>query len=335
MPSKQRALQYTHSAHIVGSKKKLLSTPAPISMKDIVHPYCHSHLSYIRVIPRPQEISIVLGLYGAYKDITKTLYSCVGHYVDTSHPFKIKARFEEHQWTLEDGFRVLGRLLSFLGHEELLDFGLWQNLEIELPNRALPFNRFNSSELPLANFTKLRQLTWTGHPKQILDSWLPLTPSLLPNLEILTITSDITSHDFAYILRQANRLETLSLQHIRRDSMSMSVTPLINYCSRQRYPVTALKNLTVVSDEDICIVLDQFYFPSLLSLTLELHYPAFQSNFHDLESFNWGVLERFEFWSDLWNADTANFNTILSSEAEFSPHHGGHTVSWATTLPTL
>ncbi|KAG5353554.1 hypothetical protein C0989_005526 [Termitomyces sp. Mn162] len=244
------------------------------------------------------------------------------------------ARFQEHHhWPLEDGFHILGRLLAFMGNEKLLKFGLWENLEIELPNRDLPFNRLDCPELPLATLTKLRQLTWTGHPKQILNSWLPLTPSLLQNLEILTITCDITSYDFAYILRQVNRLKTFSLKHIRRDSMSMSVTPLIKRHSRQRYPVTTLKNLTVVSDEDICIVFDQFYFPSLLSLTLGLRYPAFQSNFHDLESFDWGALKRFKFRSDLWNVDATNFDILLSSGAEFSHHYGGHTVSWQTTLP--
>ncbi|KAG5330769.1 hypothetical protein C0989_008627 [Termitomyces sp. Mn162] len=237
-------------------------------------------------------------------------------------------------WTLEDGFRVLGHLLAFLGNKELLDFGLWQNLTIELPHKALPFDPLNSPELPLQAFTKLRHLTWAAHPQQILKSWLPLAPSLLQNLEILTIDCNISSHDFTYILRHVNRLSTLSLKHIRRESMSTPVTPPINHCSRQRYPVPALETLTVCSDEDICTVFDNFHFPSLLNLTLMLGYPTFQSNFHDLESFNWGALESFDLHSDLRDVERTHFQTLLSPQGEFRLHSAYHFISWATTSPT-
>ncbi|KAG6809567.1 hypothetical protein H0H92_015750 [Tricholoma furcatifolium] len=92
---------------------------------------------------------------------------------------------------LAEGFQELAAILSVLGTSEHFPFWDWRSLDIELPQVKIPFDSLTYPVLPVKSFTKLTNLKWAGHPKQICDSWFPITPTLLKNLESLEITCAI------------------------------------------------------------------------------------------------------------------------------------------------
>ncbi|KAG5725683.1 hypothetical protein E4T56_gene7349 [Termitomyces sp. T112] len=135
---------------------------------------------------------------------------------DPNRKYEIIGVFTGTHWPLGLGFRRLGEFLVFLGNNEI-GYGRWESLTISLPDIELPYDGPSLPILPLDAFANLQHLTWKGHRKQLLVSWLPLVPSLLRTLITLEIQCDIALQDCCYLLYHGRNLKKVTLKIIQRD----------------------------------------------------------------------------------------------------------------------
>ncbi|KAH0583127.1 hypothetical protein H2248_011013 [Termitomyces sp. 'cryptogamus'] len=198
--------------------------------------------------------------------------------------FQVTAKFVTGHWPLGLGFQRLGEFLTFLGNEEIV-YERWCKLTISLPDLELPYNMLSLPILPLDALTNLRHLTWKGHRKQLLTSWLPLLPSILQTLTTLKIQCDIALQDCYYLLYHGVNLENVTLKIIQK---GLSHEPVFSSIVSSGCMSRPLEYLCVVSDDNIEPLLRPFTFPSLHHIDFTLGYPL-HSTLADLRI--WKTLE--------------------------------------------
>ncbi|KAG6835427.1 hypothetical protein H0H93_001564 [Arthromyces matolae] len=164
-------------------------------------------------------------------------------------------------WTdLESGFLRLGEFLAFLGEEEI-PFERWGHLDIVLDDVEHPYDMSSPALLPLHAFSNLRKLTWTGHRKHLLVSWLPFTPTLLRTLTSLEIQCDISLQDCCHMLFYGENLKEFTVKIIQRD---LATEPILGcFLPESTCTERPLEYLCLVSDDDIGALLRPFHFPHL------------------------------------------------------------------------
>ncbi|KAH0582898.1 hypothetical protein H2248_010800 [Termitomyces sp. 'cryptogamus'] len=186
-------------------------------------------------------------------------------------------------WPPGLGFQRLGEFLLFLGNEQM-GYERWHKLTISLPDIELPYDGPSLPILPLDAFTNLLHLTWKGHRKQLVVSWLPLVPSVLRTLTTLEIQCDIALQDCCYLLYHGRNLKKVTLKIIQKDLAHEQVlgffTPPV--CTNR-----PLEDLCLVSDDDIGPLLRPFNFPSLHCISFTLGYLA------------WSTLADLKIWKTL------------------------------------
>ncbi|KAG6896191.1 hypothetical protein C0992_009764 [Termitomyces sp. T32_za158] len=199
--------------------------------------------------------------------------------------FDISAEYRTGSWPLGLGFQRLGEFLAFLDDEEI-GFERWHRLTISLPDLELPYDILSSPMLPLNAFTNLRDLIWKGHRKQLLASWLPLSPSVLETLNTLEIQCDIALQDCCYLLYHCTNLQNVTLKIIQKALAHESVFGFVVPSGHTSRP---LEYLCLVSDDDIGPLLRPFNFPLLRHIDFRLGYPTW-STLSDLMI--WKTLEK-------------------------------------------
>ncbi|KAG6876160.1 hypothetical protein C0993_005296, partial [Termitomyces sp. T159_Od127] len=208
-------------------------------------------------------------------------------YVRSMHldrKFEITAEFRKGQWPLGLGFQRLGEFLVFLDNEEI-GFERWHKLTVSLPDLELPYDIISSPKLPLNAFTNLRDLTWRGHRKQLLASWLPLSPSVLQTLHTLEIQCDIAMKDCCYLLYHGINLQKVTLKIIQK---ALAHESIFGFIAPSGHTSRPLEYLCLVSDDDIGPLLRPFDLPFLRHIDFDLGYPTW-STFADLRI--WKTLE--------------------------------------------
>ncbi|KAG6864692.1 hypothetical protein C0991_007833 [Blastosporella zonata] len=225
-----------------------------------------------------QTLSIKLGnTHIQHMDISPVehLQRLIDEFIDPSAPFQIIADFDPGKWPLVQGYRRLGEYLAFLGTHEL-DFASWTNLEICLPDTAIPFQSPSTPLIPSDALTNLQYLSYFGHRNQLVNSWLPLTPSITQSLSNLDINCEISVGDCVRILLHGIRLRHFFVDNIEEDTDEVLVDsmPSPSKYRHGEHIRPHLDFLKIKSAADITPLLLPFFFPSLRTLSLVLEYPT-------------------------------------------------------------
>ncbi|KAG6809143.1 hypothetical protein H0H92_001421 [Tricholoma furcatifolium] len=212
-----------------------------------------------------------------------------------------RARVPDNAELLQ-GFLELGSILSVLGTMTGSPFGRWGELEISLPNREILFEPDEHPRLPAiaSHLTSLHSLSWTGHSRQLLDSWLPLTPALLQTLKKLQIRSCIVPEYLSYILRNSTGARELTIGYVTSPAFSTSVIPPgPPKTESDVIRLSFLNTLKITAFVDICPVLEPVRFPSLTQVCFILRCTAYTTSLQDL-NINWsrGSVRLIGFFSD-------------------------------------
>ncbi|KAG6848351.1 hypothetical protein H0H93_000933 [Arthromyces matolae] len=184
----------------------------------------------------------------------------------------VHGRYDTVHWPdWESGFQCLGESLAFLGEEEI-PFEQWGELHISLPDDELPYDMSSPLLLPLDSFSNLRTLTWKGHRKQLIASWLPFTPTLLRTLTTLEIQCDLSLQDCCHMLFYGENLKEFTARIIQRD---LSTEQMLGFVPPEAsYTTRPLEYLCLVSDDDITPLFRPFNFPALRRIDFTLAHPA-------------------------------------------------------------
>ncbi|KAG6827234.1 hypothetical protein H0H87_005246 [Tephrocybe sp. NHM501043] len=227
----------------------------------------------------PQEMTIELGRLPPYLSNPVDTLWAVGGRVDFSKPFRLIAKFKQSNgWPLDLGFRRLGEFLAVLAHGEI-PYEQWNELNIELPNVAVPYDTAAPTLIPLDALRNLRTLKWSGHRHQLRASWLPFAPAVLQPLTTLHITCDLALQDCMYILFHGTSLKEFKF----KISKGFANEPVLPFDASERLCVERpMETLNLTSDDDIVPLLHPFSFPSLRHLKLHLSHPT-TSTFHRLD----------------------------------------------------
>ncbi|KAG6835296.1 hypothetical protein H0H93_003006, partial [Arthromyces matolae] len=207
-------------------------------------------------------------------DPLKFIRHCVRRYIDPSLDFTLRLVLKPGFWQLEFGYWRLAEFVNYFGCHEI-PFEKWVGLEIALPKQPLPFDSSRAPPFPVGEMLGLRQLKWAGHRKQLVESWLPFTPSLLGNLTTLELECDIALIDCSYLLFHGKNFKHFTLRTIRKDLAPDSVfsfSPPASSIER-----SCLESLTLESEDDIGPLLEPFNLISLRSVTFNLQYPRVTS----------------------------------------------------------
>ncbi|KAG6829834.1 hypothetical protein H0H87_009991 [Tephrocybe sp. NHM501043] len=231
------------------------------------------------------------------------LHHLIDEFIDPTSSFHIIADFEQGKWPEELGYRRLGDYLAYLGTHEL-DFGSWTKLEICLPDVGIRYNAPSTPLIPLDALNSLRNLQFYGHRNQLVDSWLPLTPSIIQSLFTLDINCEIAVEDCVRILLHGKRLKTFLVDNIEPNTDEVLVNSLrspTKYRSGE-HDRPYLEFLRIKSAADITPLLHPFFFPSLKTLNLVLSYPTKLRSLPP--AFEWKNLENSSLVCDITNEDS-------------------------------
>ncbi|KAH0582784.1 hypothetical protein H2248_010695 [Termitomyces sp. 'cryptogamus'] len=297
-------------------------------LKDI--PYDENGDPYLDIAGGYQQMEIRVGtpLWKKYANLIAALReqtNLVGSNPDPNRKYKIIGGFNGYHWPLGLGFRRLGEFLLFLGNNEI-GYRRWESLTILLPDIELPYDGPSLPILPLDAFANLQHLTWKGHRKQLLVSWLPLVPSLLRTLITLEIQCDIALQDCCYLLYHGRNLKKVTLKIIQKDLAHDQVLGFI------APPVCAsrpLEDLCLVSDDDIGPLLRPFIFPSLRRICFTLGYPIW-STFPDLTI--WKTLQKIKIKGNFPNEDCNWIRSQCSPTTQFNFDRHGIQVKYASSF---
>ncbi|KAG6809568.1 hypothetical protein H0H92_015751 [Tricholoma furcatifolium] len=202
---------------------------------------------------------------------------------------------------LLEGFQELGSILSVLGTSEHLPFECWEDIWIKLPEVEIPFDPSTSARLPVESLTNLCSLRLSGHSRQILDSWLPLTPFILQRLQILHIDCRISLEDCKYVMSNATNVATLSIKCISGPSLSKSFIPPGPPPDVICFPF--LDYLDIAAEVNIDDLLESIELPSLRIVSGYLLHDDATSRFQDLKSRNWHYPGRFILRGPFWERE--------------------------------
>ncbi|KAG6807305.1 hypothetical protein H0H87_001614, partial [Tephrocybe sp. NHM501043] len=108
-------------------------------------------------------MTIEIGDFPPYKSNPVETLWAVGGRIDFNKPFRLIAKFKEcNGWPLDLGFKRLGEFLAVLAHGEI-PYEHWNELTVDLPNVALPYDTTAPALIPLDALRNLRTLKWSGH----------------------------------------------------------------------------------------------------------------------------------------------------------------------------
>ncbi|KAG5644116.1 hypothetical protein DXG03_009135 [Asterophora parasitica] len=214
--------------------------------------------------------------------------------------FRVEGELDTGDWSAAEGFKMLGQWLGTLS--ETIPYAHWEDLKLRLPNQpidcsVLPTVRFAGFE-PLPNLENLKTLTWSGHRRQLKDSWMPFTPDLLQSLTILNITCDITIDDCFYLLLHCKKITTFTLQTIVQRKINNAdvsgIEPVfgrdLSGAQDQEIELSHLRSLTLASAQDIAPLFRPFKFTSLRAIDFNLSYDGSLKDIK--ESIPWAELKR-------------------------------------------
>ncbi|KAG6835682.1 hypothetical protein H0H93_015776 [Arthromyces matolae] len=248
--------------------------------------------------------------------------------INPSLDFTLGAVLKLGLWEPEVGFWHLAEYINYFGCHEI-PFEKWVGLDINLPNEQLPFDSSRAPPFPVNKLVDLRQLKWAGHRKQLVESWLPFTPSFLDSLTSIDLTCNLALLDCSYILFYARNVKDFTLRKIRRDLASDSVFGF----SLPTYGIQrpCLESLTLESEDDIAPLLEPFHFTSLRSVTFNLQYPRV-SSLHGLlfwKTIETVIMEEYIPYNDmqgirsLCRPETGFFHKDVNSRYPPKPYTGG------------
>ncbi|KAG6829616.1 hypothetical protein H0H92_004023 [Tricholoma furcatifolium] len=203
------------------------------------------------------------------------LQKIIDECIDPALAFHLVAEFEPGMWSPEHGYRRLGDYLAYIGKYEL-DFGSWTNLQMFLPKTRLPYTEPATPLLPLDALTNLRSLKWCGHRNQLVQSWLPLTPSIIQSLHSLDLTCELALEDCIRLLLHGKRLKQFSVDSIEANAdqvLSDSLRSPMKYRTGE-HERPYLEFLKITSSVDISPLLAPFFFPSVTIIDWVLSYPT-------------------------------------------------------------
>ncbi|KAG6916241.1 hypothetical protein DXG01_007738 [Tephrocybe rancida] len=204
----------------------------------------------------------------------------VGGTVNLSEPFTLTAELlHPSGWPLELGFKRLGEILSVLAYEEV-PYEHWNELRIILPHVELPYDTNAPPLIPFGALKNLQRLKWTGHRKQLLESWLPFVSSVLQPITSLDLITELAWQDCAYILFHSTCLKEATFNRVHKGFADEPILPF--YTSGVRVERPCLKSLKLTSDDDIGPLMQPFSFPSLHHVEFHLSYPTV-SKLHHLD----------------------------------------------------
>ncbi|KAG6828859.1 hypothetical protein H0H92_006566 [Tricholoma furcatifolium] len=145
-------------------------------------------------------------------------------------------------------------------------------LQIYLPRVALLYDGKREPPIPLDLFKDINKLKWQGHRDQLCESWIPISPLVFPSLRDLHLSCEISLQDCAYILFHFDRLWGLSVDAIEKELSREPRFPSLHRTTHIDRP--ELHSLALGSDDDIGPLFQQFTFPSLQNIVLNLRYPT-------------------------------------------------------------
>ncbi|KAG6826735.1 hypothetical protein H0H92_014664 [Tricholoma furcatifolium] len=183
---------------------------------------------------------------------------------------------------LVEGFHQLASILSVLGDAEHLPFEYWESLWLLLPEREIPFKPHKFPKFPAELLTNLRELRWKGHPRQLIDSWFPLTPVILQKVQTLYIFCSISPEDCNYVMRNATSVKQLYIERISGPFFSIPVLPP---AATSDYCLPFLRDLWIQADTDISSVLEPLLIPSPRFVDVCVRHAIVVSSFLALENF--------------------------------------------------
>ncbi|KAG6848823.1 hypothetical protein H0H93_013735 [Arthromyces matolae] len=216
----------------------------------------------------------------------------------------------------EEGYYALNYWLHFLGkYDDKLKFPTWQKLCTILPREEIPLRRALSPPLPFQDLANLQHLEWTGHPSNLLSSWVPLSPPIISRLKILIIRCHMSVSDSACIIYHGRRLEKLDIRTIHYDHITESVMPRIRSSAKVVRPY--LHTLILLSVADMTPLLQPFHFPALDHLKLYYKNAIPYSGLGDLKGLNWENLDEVIICADILHEENEILQRICVKARHF------------------
>ncbi|KAG6916585.1 hypothetical protein DXG01_006235 [Tephrocybe rancida] len=268
-----------------------------------------------------QHINVELGTYPLIEGNAASNIRTVGSRVDVNEHFILTARlYDKSGWPMELGFKRLGEILSVLAYEEV-PWEHWNELRIFLPHVELPFDTSAPVIIPLSALKNLQRLKWTGHRKQLLNSWLPFAPAVLRSLTSLHLTTELALQDCAHILFHGTSLQDVTFNRIFKGFADEPILPF--HASGVRSERPCLESLTLTSDDDIGPLVQPFTCPSLHHVEFHLSYTTI-SRFHHLDF--WKTLQTavLDFYVSEEDADWIRGQCPSTATLEFTHYPGSY-----------
>ncbi|KAG6835975.1 hypothetical protein H0H93_012679 [Arthromyces matolae] len=240
---------------------------------------------------------------------------------DTTQPITVAALLASSAPSpLSESFRKLGKAVNVIG-TEVVAFKSWHKLMILLPRFDLSYTSCASEPLPVDALENLRSLEWKGSSLQGLFSWF--FPTFPLALQAVTIDTDLSLNDCAFLIHNGKQLKTLTLETVKSGSLVDSVYPPLDFRPLSRSQVS-LETLNITSNTDITPLFLVFDFASLISFTLFLGSATHVSSLCDERTLHWMNLEEVKLYGDIAQEDQERIRQWCGPKTEVEITTGYH-----------